>query len=395
MAYLSPTQLENLKKYKYSGVDNSLVSKYILQPYWTRLVELFPLWMAPNLITLLGFGCVVVNMLLILYYDRDLSGHCPNWVYYSAGLGVWIYQSFDAIDGKQARRTGTSGPLGELFDHGCDALNTTVGAIVIVEALQLRQSWWTVLSVFTALSNFYLTTWEEYHTGTLYLSYFSGPVEGVIMIVISLLMTGYLGPSFWLLPYKQVLGLERILPDSLVPNGQLNHVVVVVSFTILIYNIASSVANVIYAKKSTTSQLFNAIVGLVPFGAVSVATYSWLRTSPELLTHHLVAFIFYIGATFGIMVGRIILAHVVKSSFPFFNITQIPLLFGSLNALLPLFNMKPIISFTHETTYLYASLALVGATYAYFCKAVIRDICNYLDINCLSIKQKKASKKTE
>jgi hypothetical protein len=24
----------------------------------------------------------------------------------------------DAIDGKQARRTGTSGPLGELFDHG-------------------------------------------------------------------------------------------------------------------------------------------------------------------------------------------------------------------------------------------------------------------------------------
>jgi ethanolaminephosphotransferase len=33
-------------------------------------------------------------------------------------LGFFIYQSFDAIDGKQARRTGTSGPLGELFDHG-------------------------------------------------------------------------------------------------------------------------------------------------------------------------------------------------------------------------------------------------------------------------------------
>jgi phosphatidylserine synthase len=32
----------------------------------------------------------------------------------------------DAIDGKQARRTGTSGPLGELFDHGCDAINMMV-----------------------------------------------------------------------------------------------------------------------------------------------------------------------------------------------------------------------------------------------------------------------------
>jgi phosphatidylglycerophosphate synthase len=34
------------------------------------------------------------------------------------GIGLFIYQSLDAIDGKQARRTGQSGPLGELFDHG-------------------------------------------------------------------------------------------------------------------------------------------------------------------------------------------------------------------------------------------------------------------------------------
>lgn len=27
----------------------------------------------------------------------------------------------DCMDGKQARRTGSSSPLGQLFDHGCDA----------------------------------------------------------------------------------------------------------------------------------------------------------------------------------------------------------------------------------------------------------------------------------
>lgn len=37
---------------------------------------------------------------------------------YSFGIGLFMYQSLDAIDGKQARRTQTSGPLGELFDHG-------------------------------------------------------------------------------------------------------------------------------------------------------------------------------------------------------------------------------------------------------------------------------------
>ena len=38
-------------------------------------------------------------------------------------------QTLDNLDGKQARRTGSSSPLGLLFDHGCDAFNTTVGAV--------------------------------------------------------------------------------------------------------------------------------------------------------------------------------------------------------------------------------------------------------------------------
>lgn len=39
-------------------------------------------------------------------------------------LGLFLYQSLDAIDGKQARRTKSSSPLGELFDHGCDSVST-------------------------------------------------------------------------------------------------------------------------------------------------------------------------------------------------------------------------------------------------------------------------------
>lgn len=36
----------------------------------------------------------------------------------SFALGLWLYSTFDNIDGKQARRTGSSSPLGQLFDHG-------------------------------------------------------------------------------------------------------------------------------------------------------------------------------------------------------------------------------------------------------------------------------------
>lgn len=39
------------------AVDKSLVSKYVLKPYWwSQVIELFPLSMAPNAITLSGFG---------------------------------------------------------------------------------------------------------------------------------------------------------------------------------------------------------------------------------------------------------------------------------------------------------------------------------------------------
>lgn len=43
---LTPVQLSNLKLYKYSGVDRSFLSRYILNPFWCWLVTFFPLWMA-------------------------------------------------------------------------------------------------------------------------------------------------------------------------------------------------------------------------------------------------------------------------------------------------------------------------------------------------------------
>ncbi len=46
------------------------------------------------------------------------------WPSLSCAIGLFVYQTLDAIDGKQARRTKTQSPLGELFDHGCDSLST-------------------------------------------------------------------------------------------------------------------------------------------------------------------------------------------------------------------------------------------------------------------------------
>ncbi|KAB1206531.1 Choline/ethanolaminephosphotransferase 1 [Morella rubra] len=47
MGYIGTHGVAALHRYKYSGVDHSYVAKYVLQPFWSRFVNFFPLWM-PN-----------------------------------------------------------------------------------------------------------------------------------------------------------------------------------------------------------------------------------------------------------------------------------------------------------------------------------------------------------
>lgn len=61
------------------------------------------------------------------------------WAYIACACGLFIYQSLDAIDGKQARRTNSSSPLGELFDHGCDSLSTGMLDFISVQNSVLKK----------------------------------------------------------------------------------------------------------------------------------------------------------------------------------------------------------------------------------------------------------------
>lgn len=108
-------------------------------------------------------------------------------------------------------------------------MNTTLEVILCLRAMDLTRSWWTVASVAATAANFYLTTWEEFHTGTLFLGVFSGPVEGIIMIVVIYIVTGiygiptsfqvrcipltravFLGTAVWSLPLLSLPGLSTI-----------------------------------------------------------------------------------------------------------------------------------------------------------------------------------------
>jgi len=116
-----------LKSYQYKSPNLSLFERLWLDEFWNRVPEwCYPLWLAPNLITFTGFCCITVASMIQLHYSRNLATGLPGWWFPLAAFCLFAYQTLDGSDGKQARRTKSGSALGELFDHGVDALVTSL-----------------------------------------------------------------------------------------------------------------------------------------------------------------------------------------------------------------------------------------------------------------------------
>lgn len=66
---------------------------------------------------------VVVSHIILAIASPNFDADGPRWVFPFAGFSLFFYATLDNMDGKQARRTGSSSALGLLFDHGCDSIN--------------------------------------------------------------------------------------------------------------------------------------------------------------------------------------------------------------------------------------------------------------------------------
>lgn len=97
-----------------------------------------------------------------------VSLQAPAWTYFLCGFGLFAFQSLDAIDGKQARRTGNQTPLGELFDHGCDSISMIFVTAGLTISMQFGYDY-TCLLLYASCAPvlFYCAHWQAYVTGTL------------------------------------------------------------------------------------------------------------------------------------------------------------------------------------------------------------------------------------
>ncbi|PIA57513.1 hypothetical protein AQUCO_00600317v1 [Aquilegia coerulea] len=300
MGYIGSHGVAALHRHKYSGVDHSLVAKYILQPFWTRCVNLFPLWMPPNMITLTGFMFLLTSALLGYIYSPHLDSPPPRWVHVAHGLLLFLYQTFDAVDGKQARRTNSSSPLGELFDHGCDALACALEALAFGSTAMCGGDvfWFWVISAVP----FYGATWENYFTNTLTLPVLNGPTEGLMLIYMSHLFTAIVGAEWWSqhlgksMPFLSWFPIISDIPTNRVVLYFMVVFAVVPTVTFNIYE----VNKVVRAKKGS---MLLALAMLYPFVLLLGGVLIWEYLSPTgLMVNYPHLLIMGTGLAFGFLV---------------------------------------------------------------------------------------------
>jgi phosphatidylglycerophosphate synthase len=141
-----------LRGYRYVAPENSIFEQLAGHALWAWLAKFFPHWVAPNLITLAGGIAVLLQTLMLFRWSPDVDGSAPRWMYACAfPLLTMFYQTMDGIDGKHARRTGTGSPMGELFDHGVDAvvasLITLLGMDVMLAGAGTTVCLWNLIGV--------------------------------------------------------------------------------------------------------------------------------------------------------------------------------------------------------------------------------------------------------
>ncbi|KAI9805421.1 MAG: hypothetical protein M1825_000672 [Sarcosagium campestre] len=384
---LTEDALSHLKSYKYSSVDRSLISRYILKHYWNGFVELLPLWLAPNMVTLLGFCFILANVACLEIWVPDLIGPAPSWIYYSFAFGLWMYSTMDNVDGKQARRTGTSSGLGELFDHGIDSLNCTLGSLCETAAMGLGC---TKLGVFTALVPclpMFFSTWETYHTHTLYLGYFNGPTEGLIIACLIMTTSGYYGPGVWTVPIAKLVGHEDKLQDL----SMRDLLLPILLGSFFLAHLPFCIYNVAKARRRQNLPLAPVFLQWTPMAIYTFTVGAWLYSpySTLMKENRLVLFCLTMSFVFGRMTTKIILAHLTRQPFPYWTVMLAPLIGGMLLGNLPRFGLQQVTAKT-ELWYLRAYFVFALIVYSRWALLVINSICAYLGINCLTIGSKTA-----
>ncbi|KAG2426862.1 hypothetical protein HYH02_014715 [Chlamydomonas schloesseri] len=379
---LSPRALEGLKNYVYKPGGYTWLD-HAHTPFWNWLTAQLPLWLAPNLITLVGLIVTFIAYGTMWYYYPEYTGEGPRWPYFFAGVSILIYTNLDCIDGKQARRTGSSSPLGQLFDHGCDAVALHVMLSLVQASLAEPPSVFASVAAMSVYLPWWVSHWEEYHTGVLmYGDGNFGILEANYVLALVTFITGAFGPAMWDTPMKAVV---PVFPWD----TSVKHAFIVFAMCIALiqnygqlYRVFSRHWTMLPEAERGHKELGNAArlthlasgAALIFLGAVYLADNKLQPGQARL------AGLLY-GLVYAIVATQLIMDHMCKEPFRSPLLPLAVLTLAAANSVLQLVDTRA------------TAATLTGAMVVYYLMyvtTIVNQVCAYLGIKCLTITPKRA-----
>ncbi len=327
------------------------------------------MWCAPNFLSLVGLSAMVVCYALTYSYSPDFTQPLPRWLYAYSALTLFAYQTIDVrqlthalphlthqpsahlclsllccmllqnLDGRQARRTGNSSPLGLLFDHGVDALNCTFASLLLATVYQIGLLGPLPLFLFWNIGfvPFVFATWEEYFTGKLTLGQVNGPSDGMFMCQL-FCMAGFCIPGIYTTSYAAMFPFLASTPVANLTIG---------TFPLLLgwVGIPATVLGNIYQVVKKRSLFPQPASYLLPFLCMGLIGWVWVWLQPDFFLLHTRAYCFSLGFLFCQMICSLMVAHICDEEYRLARPALLPLIAAFTNCVvLPhLLNQSPLI----------------------------------------------------
>ena len=373
--YIEEDKKSNVINYKYKGGDTSIFYVLCMAPLCDWLTPKFPEWLAPNVITIAGFFFNLTYFLLTFYYNGFGGGNIlPPWVCYLSAFLYFSYCVLDNCDGRQARRTKGSSPLGLLVDHGTDACTTffiTCGLGNFVYYERLEQYLYIYIMITVA---FFLNTWEEYYTGELILPIIHGVSEGMLIIVIVEVLSG--------LYNVKIFYYKIILFNGLI-ESRFNDLIGIAGMCAGIFFGVVSLFKVLrfVGWKKFPRALLDVIIYIIFLSSIlcvnCFANTLFIKTAPRLI-------ICSYGLLFAKMMGLLQLSHIKNSTFnPYILSIMAPILVQMFHSLYFYFYKVELFFSSDNMIYFFFCWNFISwAHFVYFCS---EELCEILNIKRFSI----------
>lgn len=365
---ISDAGLRNIKEYEYKSGGNTFFDS-IMNPFWEFFAYQIPENISPNLLTLLGFLCSLIAMLLTMKVCPMLDSSISLEVSIFISLLLFLYQTLDAADGKHARRLKISSPLGQLLDHGLDSYTTIFFSTIFCASCQL--GWGYKFFAFISIVQFKMFSfiWLECHCKIFRCSssYYLGVTESQFIIIFFIIYSSMGGLN--ILSRRLFLGISVI--DTII-------IFIIATGIFTLINDISSGLNECKGRKSVKT------ASLEICGIMCHLLFQFLFLCSNTYTKFPAITMFILTTSSSIIALRMNVSSFTLEELPFvhwpalpFYISSVFLLFGN-------------ILFEHFLDFQIIILLVVAmwnTIYTIdFASVIIRSICNLLNISLLSAK---------